>query len=170
MLYQNMGVGWVVTLKRNNEAFHIERLTNDENRNLVFQTYGSPNFVMTPNLQPLAPPTRLEIHHEKKRILLYFTRKPSGVRMTWRDQDYFTILRHKRCDMNTIQVTEATDPVEFILIQTHNRIRDLVVDLNGESITLYGRCTSFHAKQLAQEAARYFNRNIINHIKVNKNA
>ena len=39
-------------------------------------------------------------------------------------------------------------------VSARSRIRDLAVDVEGEQVTLRGKCFSFYQKQLAQEAAR----------------
>jgi len=41
----------------------------------------------------------------------------------------------------------------YIERRAGGRIYDLRVDCSGERVILYGRCRTYHAKQLAQEAA-----------------
>lgn len=62
-------------------------------------------------------------------------------------------------------VVETETITAKIAERTYNRIRGLVVRLEGESVILEGRCHSQHTKQLAQEAVlQHTHRIIINNI------
>lgn len=166
MLFLNLGIGWIITLKCGAEALHIERLRNDARQNVVLSILGTPAFYhQYPSQLCVAPPGRLDFEHSNRRLTLYITRKTSGIRIAWRDQDFFTILRHKGREMFP---TAEVDPVAYIHLFTHNRIRDLTVDFEKDAVILTGRCASFHAKQLAQEAALKYAENVVNKITVGR--
>jgi len=40
--------------------------------------------------------------------------------------------------------------------ETSGRVRDLRVEVNGHGVLLTGRCTTYYAKQIAQQAAMAF--------------
>lgn len=167
MLFLNLGIGWILSLKYGTDSLSIERMKNDMNRNIVLHIAGSSNFHYSqPPLFVFSPPGRLEVEHTDHRIVFYVTRNRSGVRIAWRDQKFFTILRHKGTDMQV--PADASDPTGFVRQFTHNRVSDLMVEFEGDSVVLRGRCASFHAKQLAQEAALRFDKAIINKITVGK--